>query len=335
MCSQSCFRYLCILLLLILLIAGCTQQTAVQEAPSAGYGDWVELEYEVYHRNSTILRGSTAGIIGSGELVSWAEALALGMRVGEVRVGEIPPWEGFGRVNHSLLRWEPRLMLLPRKVVMSRQRFLEEFGEAPEAGEVLRTRLYRLRVVNVSGDRVVAERAAENSSLSSECGNLSITQNSTTIAYFFTPVLNVTCTRGGEFLRYIAMNATHVLVDRNHPLAGKWLKGRLRLKALVKAEAAGDVWLGSMEQALKLAEAEHRPVLAYLGEQPPYPQAWLLGLNRSAVLLRLTPEDAGRLGIESQPAFAVLYGNTTVVLQGTPPPVQLWELLQDVREGER
>jgi len=294
----------------------------------------VEVSYTVYHNSSTVAAGKAAGVVGSGELPAWIEGIVVGMHPGEVRKGEVPPWEAFGRVNYSLIRWEPRSMSLPRRVVMSRESFLRRFGEEPEAGKLLRLRLYTLRVLEVNGSRVLAERVAERRSLSSECGNLSILQNATTITYFFTPVLNTTCTRNGEFLRYLAVNATHVLVDRNHPLAGKWLSARVELRALIKSQQRGEVWLSSMEQAQRVSAAEHKPVLAFFGREEPYPQPWLLGLNRSAVLLRLTSEAAGRLGIEQAPAFALLYRNETVVVHGIPPPASLLELIEGMEAGK-
>ncbi|GEM_PF-2581755 len=342
--SQRCFRFA--VLLILLAGAACTQVPQQESAPAAQVeapasppevaepGDWVVVEYAAYFNGSQVLNATAAGIIGEGELPGWAERLAVGMRTGEERSTSIPPEEAFGEVNTSLIGWEPRRMVLPRRVVMEPGEFLREFGVEPEPGREVRLRLYSLRVVEASNTSVVVERWAERRSLSSECGNLSISQNATAITYLFTPVLNRTCTKGGRFLRYLKVNATHVLVDRNHPLAGRWLRGKVRLLELVKGDARGEVWLSSLDLALRVSVAERKPVLAYLANgsaRLPYPEPWLVGLNRSAVMLRLTPGDARELGVNDAPAFAVL-GKERVVVHGIPPPAQLWELVREAGE---
>ncbi|WP_457555192.1 thioredoxin domain-containing protein [Candidatus Pyrohabitans sp.] len=259
-----------LLLVLLLLLTGCvTERTEVEtdSAPLrefAQVGDFVEGEYSL--SDGISVRQNFSALLGSGELLPGIERTILGMAPGDIRRVELAPAEAFGVWNASLARWEPRWFSIPRVVNISLQEFRDAFGE-PAENLSFESGWLRVHVLNVGRGYVTIEREPIYRRLNVTGGMVEVTVNSTHIAHFFTPVLNFTVLdASGRFVTYRDANATHVLVDRNHPLAGKRLSAEVRLHRLVKRHRLEEMrisWSRDLNDAIRDAVAEDKPMLLY------------------------------------------------------------------------
>jgi FKBP-type peptidyl-prolyl cis-trans isomerase 2 len=260
-----------VLAVLLLLLPGClTQQVEMREEGTvnvkevAREGDFVAGEYSLH--DGIEVKQNFSTLLGSGELLPGIERAIVGMAPGEVRRLELPPEEAYGVWNASLARWEPRRFSIPRVVNVSLEEFLRTFGE-PEENATFETRILRMRILEVGRGYVLVEREPLHPRVNVTGGVVEITANSTHINHFFTPVLNLTVLdSSGRYVTYRDVNATHVLADRNHPLAGKKLSAEVRLMRLVKRaklEGMHIAWREDLSGAIREAVAENKPLLLY------------------------------------------------------------------------
>ncbi|NOZ59962.1 MAG: hypothetical protein GXO66_10395 [Euryarchaeota archaeon] len=261
-----------LLLTVLLLLAGCVSQdagpSAVATAPDeavAEYGDFVVGSYVLL--GDFRLERNFSALLGGGELPGWAERALLGMSPGDVRRVTLPPGDAFGDVNTSLLRWEPRRFSVPRFVNLSPEEYRSAYGNPGEGAAAVEGTL-RLRVIEAGEGYVLVEREPLYTRINTTGGVVEVTANATHITYFFTPVLNLTLVDpDGGFITYRDANATHVLADRNHPLAGREVTAELRLQRLIKRaqiEGREVLWYTDLSAAVRQAVALDRPLLLYV-----------------------------------------------------------------------
>jgi FKBP-type peptidyl-prolyl cis-trans isomerase 2 len=80
--------------------------------------------------------------VGSGAMISGFDKGVLGMSVGETKVITVPPEEGYGNMNASLLFTMPLLILAPVYDITNYTVFYEVYSEVPEAGMMVQDPLY-------------------------------------------------------------------------------------------------------------------------------------------------------------------------------------------------
>ncbi len=343
-----------LLLLILTLALGCTSPpgevknaSVLPSAEVAEVGDYVAGEYTLH--DGVNLTAHFEAVLGSGELLPGIEEALLGMRAGEARVVTLPPEKAFGRINRSLLRWEPRSFSLRKRVNLSAQEFREAFGMQPEKGASFESGWLRIHVLDVGGGGVLIEREPIYSTVNTTGGRISITANATHINYFFTPELNVTVVdASGGFVTYRAANATHVLVDRNHPLAGKRLTAEVRLERLIKKRELVKMrisWQEDISAAIREAVAEDKPVLLYFYSQrcdtcnameEAFEDARIRVHAGELIFVKLDLEKESRFaalhGISTAPALLLLNstGKELAKIEGELSAQELDEMLREV-----
>ncbi|WP_456474802.1 thioredoxin domain-containing protein [Candidatus Pyrohabitans sp.] len=347
-----------VLLGVVLLFLGCISApqvgnggTAEGSAKVAEDGDYVEAEYTLYSGDRILVEGAgLEAILGKGETLAGVEEAIIGMKEGESREIELPPEKAFGLRNTSLIYWEPRLLVLPRVVNISIEEFKASFGLSPEKGTASERKWFRVRVRDVGQGYVLVEREPLYTRVNVTGGIIQITENVTHITYFFTPEINQTVidTRG-RFVTYRSANATHVLVDRNHPLAGEVLHAKVRLLRLIKGAELEKIhisWYEDVGSAIREAVATDKPVILYFYSRDceactamdeTFQDARLRMLNDELVFARvdLSAEAAlaARYGIAEAPAVIILNsrGERLARLEGE---LSAQEIEQTLRELE-
>jgi FKBP-type peptidyl-prolyl cis-trans isomerase 2 len=80
--------------------------------------------------------------VGSGSLIEGFDQGVLGMSVGETKVITVPPDEGYGYMNESLLVTMPLLMFAPVYDITNYTVFYGVYSQVPKAGMVVQDPLY-------------------------------------------------------------------------------------------------------------------------------------------------------------------------------------------------
>ena len=252
------------LLLILLLTAGCLGFQG--ERPAAhvvGDGDTVSLNYIVRVADSGLLFDTSYEALakdpavpkvawfkvgeGYGPLIVQVgsgrdpplERGVRGVGVGEERKVTVMPEEAFGLRNESLVRTLPRVSAVPRVEEIDPATFRGLFGLEPANGTA---RLYDWDTrVSVEGGKVLLEhlppsqyeRAVPN-------GVIRIRSNETHLLLDFVPVVATPVrTRGGIYITILEYNETSMVVDYNHPLAGKALVYTVRVEGIEKDSKKG------------------------------------------------------------------------------------------------
>jgi|Deesub1362B_J571_1020462.scaffolds.fasta_scaffold03940_5 FKBP-type peptidyl-prolyl cis-trans isomerase 2 len=345
-------------LLVLILFLGCistpdeTESNATIQEPVAvaEVGDYVVGEYSLHDYDLFLKKERFEEVLGDGEVLLGIEEALIGMKVGESKEVELPPEKAFGLRNASLLHWEPRAFTLPKKVNLSQEEFREAFGSAPEEGVAFERGWLRMRVIEVGQSHVLLEREPLYSKVNITGGVIQITQNATHINYFFTPKLNLTVIDAkGEFVTYRDANATHVLVDRNHPLAGRRLSAEVKLLKLVKKEELEKMrifWREDISEAIREAVGTDRVVLVYFysrdcegcaAMEEAFQDARLRLLADELIFVRLDLAEeaslAARYGVARAPAIVILNsrGETLAKLEDELSAQEIRQTLQELR----
>jgi peptidylprolyl isomerase len=80
--------------------------------------------------------------VGAGQMIAGFDQGVLGMSVGETKVITVPPDEGYGDMNASLLFTMPLLVLAPVYETTNYTIFYSIYGEVPRAGMLVQDPLY-------------------------------------------------------------------------------------------------------------------------------------------------------------------------------------------------
>lgn len=251
------------LLLILLLTAGCLGPQGGPAVQVVGDGDTVSLHYIARVADSGLLFDTSYEALAKDlavPKVPWfqvgegyspltvqvgsgrdppLERGVLGLGVGEERNVTAAPEEAFGLRNESLVRTLPRVSAVPRLEEIDPATFRGLFGLEPANGTA---RLYEWDTrVTVEGERVLLEhlppsqyeRAVPN-------GVIRIRSNETHLLLEFVPVVATPVrTRGGIYITILEYNETSMVVDYNHPLAGKALVYTVRVEGIEKDSKKG------------------------------------------------------------------------------------------------
>jgi FKBP-type peptidyl-prolyl cis-trans isomerase 2 len=169
--------------------------------------------------------------VGSGELLPALEHGLIGAEVGSERIIVLSPDEAYGQRNQSLLLTIERIAVVPLVVDIPLAVFEAGAGHSPLVNETVQLKYWPARVLNVTEDKVTLENLAVNGTVvETAYAPARITVNSTHIRMELAPTRDVPYNTPLGLARVVAENETTIVLDYNHPLAGKTLVFRVEVK---------------------------------------------------------------------------------------------------------
>lgn len=247
------------IILLIILLSGCIAGSKVVESPSVATGDAVSLNY-IVKIDGLVFDTSYESVAsdakipkiegfkpkasyeplnftsGKGLMIPAFEKALIGMRVGEEKEILIPPEEAYGNWSPLHVLPTPKFYELTRIGEIPLEEFRQGTGSEPKVDNIVKLRYWSGRILNVSNESVtLLHEPANGSSIETSMGQAAITVNNTHIRIEVIPVINSTVQTQFGTGRIIGINETSVLVDYNHPFAGKTLVFQIKVEKIIKA----------------------------------------------------------------------------------------------------
>lgn len=247
------------ILILLILLSGCVSGSKVVESPSVATGDTVSLNYIVKIEGLVFDTSyeSTANdekipkiegfkpkaiyeplnfTVEKGLITPAFEKALIGMRVGEEKEILIPPEEAYGSWSPLYVLPTPKFYELTRISEIPLEEFIQGTGSEPKVDNTIKLRYWSGRILNVSNESVtILHEPANGSSVETSMGRAVITVNDMHIRIEVMPVINSTVQTQFGTGRIVGINETSILVDYNHPLAGKTLVFQIKVEKIIKA----------------------------------------------------------------------------------------------------
>ncbi|MBI5253362.1 MAG: FKBP-type peptidyl-prolyl cis-trans isomerase [Euryarchaeota archaeon] len=173
---------------------------------------------------------------GKGLMIPALEKALIGMKVGEKKEISIPPEEAYGDWSPLYVLPAPKFYELTRIGEIPLEEFRQGTGSEPKVDNIVKLRYWSGRILNVSNESVTLLHEPVNGSyVETSMGQAAITMNNTHIRIEVMPVINSTVQTQFGTGRIVGINETSVLVDYNHPLAGKTLIFQVKVEKIIKA----------------------------------------------------------------------------------------------------
>ncbi len=188
-------------------------------------------------------------IVGSLFINPDISAAVTNMSVGEVKTINIPPERSVGGLRRpELVQILPRFTILPLVESIPTPIFQQTFGIEPSPGLELALDYWNSTITTMDPEITTLTHNPENNSkLEFPGGWIIITRDNQTITMEFAPKINTTFVTPDErFVKIISSNQTHMVVDYNHPLAGKVLEVEITLEEISRPI----VWSSNVEASL-------------------------------------------------------------------------------------
>ncbi len=280
-------------LLLLLLTPGCISQKDETDidisSPVLQSGDFVKIDFmgktaedgEVFHTSYAevafdpdITKSKSFTFaekyeplsltLGKGEVFPALEAGIVGMGIGETRIINLNPDEGYGERLPQRIVSLPRIATLPRLTEVSISDFKGVTGRDPELNETIPLNYWNVTIVNISQPNMTLSHEPENNTIATtEYGPALVTLNDTHVVTRLTPELDrvVVTSYGVGIIEDV--NDTHFTLDYNHPLAGKTLTFEVKVRDIIKAKhiPGGEISWTDYETGISIAKDEKKPVL--------------------------------------------------------------------------
>ncbi len=253
-----------IILLIAILFIGCISGSKVAETSSIAIGDTVSLNYIAEIKDSGLVFDTSYEsvardakipkiegfkpkasyepidfIVGEGLIMPAFEEALIGMKVGEEKTVVVPPHEGYGERNESLVISMSRFVIIPREAEMSLESFKFSYNKEPVLNDTVEDIYWNSRVIRVNDTVVVRHEPPPNLLKETLNGKIKVDSNETSVIVEYIPVLNVTFQNSiGNYVTVVHSNQTSMTVDYNHPLAGKTLIFQIKVEKIIKASAA-------------------------------------------------------------------------------------------------
>ncbi len=225
---------LVILVLATLVLAACAKPAAL--------GDTVKVDYVGRFQNGTIFDTNivtvarTAGIydpnraytplvvtIGEGKVVPGFENALVGMKEGETKTVTVPPDQAYGNRSAGKVLSTSRVMELPRSTSVPIANLPASVRHVGAKVKIKGT-FWPSTVVNVSDtEAVLRQDPAANATVSTPFGPANVTVNATNLTLTLIAQPGDTIRNQAGTSRVIGVNTTDLVIDYNHPLAGKTL----------------------------------------------------------------------------------------------------------------
>lgn len=255
-----------VLLLLLLLTAGCTSEKGsggidntelVLESGDLVKMDlvgWIEETGEVFDTTNAYVAinpniqkidmftladnyGPISLTLGKGSILPALEAKMVGMKIGAAKNITLASEDGYGDWSTEYTVSLSRIAVLPKLTVVSISEVRVSIGREPELNETIPLKHWNAKVVNISGQNMTLLNMPDNNTvLETEYGPAIVTINDTNVVISLTPELgDVIATNYGTGI-IKDVNDTHFIIDYNHPLAGKTLVFEVTVRDITKAK---------------------------------------------------------------------------------------------------
>jgi FKBP-type peptidyl-prolyl cis-trans isomerase 2 len=198
-------------------------------------------------------------ILGSDHVDNVFNEAVLTMELGGKKTFNLPAEKSIGKArNEDLIQVMPRHSKLSREGRMPNQQFRTAFGFEPEVGKQLSFDYWNSSVIKIENETTTyRHNPVKGSSFEFPGGNISITFDDSIITLQFIPQINKTSlTKDGRFITVISSNESHMLVDYNHPLAGKTTEMEITLQGISKPIS----WTEDFEEGLQKSSKQSKPV---------------------------------------------------------------------------
>ncbi len=285
-------RFFWFFILVFLLISGCLGQSTntsitLEETASpdtagriAEIGDVVRIDYimssedEIFDttyediarsENKSILFEQPFGyepltfIVGSGHVNPELTEAVTGMKVGESKKLSLPIEKNFwGMRSNQLIGTMERHGQVPREEQILTSFFHEAFGVEPTEGEKIPYQYWNSTIISTNSSITAIRHDPDNGSITEVPGGMvKITYDAFSVNMEFIPKINQTFqTPDGRFITIISSNETHMVVDYNHPLAGRPIDIDIDLK-----EISGPiVWQNDVSTAISMSNKQKKPL---------------------------------------------------------------------------
>ncbi len=247
------------IILLIILLSGCVSGSKVVESPSVAIGDTVSLNY-IVKIDGLVFDTSYESVAsdakipkiegfkpkasyeplnftsGKGLMIPALEKALIGMRVGEEKEILIPPEEAYGNWSPLHVLPAPKFYELARIGEIPLEEFRQGIGSEPKVDNIVKLRYWSGRILNVSNESVtILHEPVNGSYVETSMGQAAISVNNTHIRIEAMPVINSTVQTQFGTGRIVGINETSILVDYNHPFAGKTLVFQIKVEKIIKA----------------------------------------------------------------------------------------------------
>lgn len=207
-------------------------------------GDKVRISYNVYLEDNTLYdSGNLTFRVGQGQVVKGVEKNIIGMYEGERKEFWIEPEDGFGIYNPNLTINIPLIQSITTKIQLDYNTFSAMFNTNPVMGNVykLPTMVWPVKIVSMDANTIVMDAEIKPGDIFDvNYGTIIVLEKNRSIAR-----IKVIPRKGSNINipfqnRYIvgvikSYNETHMVIDLNHPLAGKKLKYIVKIERIYKS----------------------------------------------------------------------------------------------------
>ncbi|MFH1787883.1 MAG: FKBP-type peptidyl-prolyl cis-trans isomerase [Candidatus Altiarchaeota archaeon] len=231
--------------------------TSASAKPVVAEGDVVAINYVARLENNTVFDTSyedvavSSGIfesertykpvtftVGAGEIIEGVDVGVVGMREGESKILVIPPNLAFGEYNPQFLRPTPKVYPVNRVSELPLETFRASVAQEPVPGETIvdQNIPWPMLVLSVSQDTISFMYSPTVDSVFQSMMGLAKVVNVTDdqIWILEIPINNTSIMTDIGPARALDYNESTILLDYNHPLAGKTLTYEVVLGGVLK-----------------------------------------------------------------------------------------------------
>ncbi len=354
---------LCIFIIFILiLIAGCAEKSKIQEKgikesekklkeekkkKVVEYGDLVEIDYLMKTTDGEIVDSSIKSIIkdksrypwlnkefypvyfevGAGEVLEEVEKGIIGLGINESK--EIYLGKVFGEYNKSFVTAEPKIIAVPKIETLSAFSAPAKINESYIMGYWIET------VVNVTNKSVTVKREILKNEIKTDIGAIKVKENETHIIAEIIPEINRTVATLSGFFTIIGENETHIIVDRNHPLAGKELVIWVKIRDIIKKNEISTKILWNVEtnsSIIILYFCDNSTACRFMEETLSNP--WVVKESRKFTWIKAEAKDSEKYNVTRYPTLIFLrYGKEIKRIEGVLDFRELKKILEEMGHG--
>jgi len=217
----------------VLILSGCIDDSQSKLTPAeytVKEGDSVEIEYSYEGSN-----GTSAVIIGEEKFPEKIENSLIGMSEGEEKEISVTPEEGYGYRDEAKVSPFPRISYYPIIDVMPLEIFATMFRSEPVLNASYDLGYWNMSITAVNKENVTVKNNAQSMEINEPWGDVALTLNGTHIRKEIMPRINTSMHTlfGHAWIR--GFNDTSMLLDFNHPLAGKSVLFKIKIKSITSS----------------------------------------------------------------------------------------------------
>jgi FKBP-type peptidyl-prolyl cis-trans isomerase 2 len=186
------------------------------------------------------LRGEYAPLVftvGSGQILQAFEDGLIGTEIGSEKIIVLSPEESYGERNESRVLAVEKVAVVPLISDIPLDVFETGSGKKPIPNDTVQLKHWPAKVINATEDKVTIQNLPENDTIiETDYAPARITVNATHIKIELTPLKEIPYTTFLGPTRAVFENQTTILLDYNHPLAGKTVVFDIVVKNITKLQ---------------------------------------------------------------------------------------------------